>query len=164
MLGPLFFTGLLESHRSLNCWDYKISLTWFFGFIFPNLNNFQFLLGVSNSSTRDMRIFHVLPVLSLLLGAHVFPVDSSDEASRRLNVRATISEICYPASVKGVAPGIDSQTGVPNFYFRFIMLEYVSERSAVCICHPNTGALSALISSGGLVTATNLIVLGVSGQ
>ena len=108
-----------------------------------------------------MHIFRVLPVLTLLLGARASPVESSDEASNRLDVRADISQICYPASLGGVIPGVDSQTCGSTFHFR-LMPECVSERSAVCICYPYTGALVTLISNGGLVTTANLIALGVS--
>ena len=64
-----------------------------------------------------MRIFRVLPVLGPFLGARASPVDSSDDASHRLDVRATISQICLPASVGGVIPGVDSQTCGSTFHF-----------------------------------------------
>ena len=105
-------TGSIEFHPTLNCWDYKMASTCFFGPIFPN--PFQFSLCASNSSTCDMYIIRVLPVLSLLLGARASPFDSSKEASHRLDVRAT-SQICFPFSTVGVIPGIDSQTGGSTF-------------------------------------------------
>ena len=108
-------TGLLEFHSTLNCWDYKIASTYFFGRIFPN--PFQFSLCANTSSTCDMHIFRVLPILSLLLGAHASPVDSSDEASHRVDVRATVSQVCYPTSIGGVASGVDTQTGGSTFSF-----------------------------------------------
>ena len=100
-----------EEHR--NCWDYKIASTCFFGPIFPNL--FQFSLCANNSSTCDMHISRVLPVLSLLLGVRASPVDSSDEASHRFHARADPSDVCFPTSLGGVASGVDGQTGGSTF-------------------------------------------------
>ena len=108
-----------------------------------------------------MHIFRVLPVLTLLLGARASPVDSSDPAPYRLDVRAdNITQVCFPGSAAGVAPGVDSQTSGSTFHLRF-MPEYVSERSAECVCFPATGIPADVITDGGFDTVGNGAALGV---
>ena len=106
-----------------------------------------------------MHIFLVLPVLTLLLGARASPVDSSDQA---LDVRAdNITQVCFPESADGVAPGVDSQTSGSTFHLRF-MPECVSERSAECVCYQSTGG--DVITDGEFETVGNGAVSGVCGR
>ena len=85
-----------------------------------------------------MRPFHVLPVLSLLLGAHAFSLDSRGSAPHRLDMRST-TDVC--ASLTNVPLEVTLPDGRPfnagligGSTFRPFV--HVPQRSIdACLCH-----------------------------
>jgi hypothetical protein len=65
-----------------------------------------------------MRLFGVLPVLTLLLGARASSLDSDDPAPHRIETRAPVADACYPASLGGLFPNLCVGSflgGAPSF-------------------------------------------------
>jgi hypothetical protein len=85
-----------------------------------------------------MRLFHVLPVLSVLLGARAFSLDSRGSAPHRLDMRST-TDVC--ASLINVPLEVTLPGGRPfnagligGSAFRLYV--HVPERSTdACLCH-----------------------------
>ena len=107
----MYARHLVPAGCALNCWVYKVTPRIFFGSVSARPLS---LPGVKNSTTRSMRLFCIIPVLSLLLGGRASSLDPRDPAPHRLDVRDT-PDVCGFVNSEIVVPnelGILTAVGV----------------------------------------------------
>jgi hypothetical protein len=91
-------TGSLEHHPELlrlYRWRQRFSL----GPSFP-------ITSAKNSLTCDMRLFRVVPILTLFLGARASSLDLGEPAPHRVETRDAGADACYPVNLRGLFPNL----------------------------------------------------------
>ena len=100
----MYARHLVPAGCALNCWVYKVTPRIFFGSVSATVSLCPYLCA-KNSTTRSMRLFCILPVLSLLLGGRASSLDSRDSAPHRFDVRDT-PDVCGLVNSEIVVPDI----------------------------------------------------------